>query len=70
MKSIDNLIGWWNTTVEKKIQNTKKHTFMSTSLGFSSPDSNLSKSNVISSLIEDQSNRIKELAFPQKMIEL
>ena len=38
---------------------------MSNSLGFSNPD--ISKSKVISSLIEDQSNRIKEITFPQKM---
>lgn len=38
---------------------------MSNSLGFSNPD--ISKSKVISSLIEDQSNRIQEITFPQKM---
>ena len=71
IRSIDEIIKWWNATHESNIKKTGVDKMMSNSLGFSSselePDA---EKNVISSLIQNQSNRIKELAFPEKMIRL
>ena len=66
MTSIDNLLGWWNSTGDILKKDKKRNGLLSSSYGFNTKEIRKRNEKIISSYIEEES-KMKERKLPQKM---